>query len=207
MLTSLALVMLLAETPAGTTTLPRHREQQATRTEQPTAQPGEPADHKPGQPAGNSGDRPFESADPLFDRPLTATDDPAFVLSVVENGRQGVMDAKAAESGLSTPELRAAAARIEQQHQATLDKIEALAKAKGWRLPQGNPGRTGTVPVNSAARTDASFIINQIAFHQQTLDQFRAQAAGKGDPQLRRVLRDAVPGYQKNLELLLGLKL
>jgi hypothetical protein len=39
------------------------------------------------------------------------------------------------------------------------------------------------------------------------VDQFRAQIGGKGDPELRRALREALPGYQKNLEMLLGLKL
>lgn len=192
MLTSLALVMLLAESPAAQTTLPRQPEAQKPAT---TSEPDRRAEG------------PFESADPLFDRPLTATDDGAFVLAAIESGRQGVLDARAAEIGLSTPELRAAAARIERQNQATLEKMEALAKNKGWRLPEGNPLRSGAVPVASDVRTSASFIINQIAYHQHTLEQFRAQAAGKGDPQLKRVLREALPGYQKNLEMLLGLKL
>ena len=90
---------------------------------------------------------------------------------------------------------------------STLEHLEAIAGRKGWRLPQGNPVRTGTVPVTSATRTSADFIINQIATHESTIDQFRAQLAGKGDAELKRALRDAVPGYQKNLEMLLGLKL
>ena len=129
------------------------------------------------------------------------------MLTAIESVRQGVIDSRAAEAGLPTPELRAAAAKIGRQQQMTLDKLESLAKAKGWRLPQGNPVRTSTVPVSSASRTSADFIINQIAYHESTLDQFRAQIGGKGDGELRRALRDALPGYQKNLEMLLGLKL
>jgi hypothetical protein len=53
----------------------------------------------------------------------------------------------------------------------------------------------------------ADFIVNQIRLHQTTIAQFRAQSAGNGDAELRRVLREALPGYQKNLEMLLGLKL
>ena len=63
------------------------------------------------------------------------------------------------------------------------------------------------MPVASVVRTNADFIVNQIAHHESTVDQFRAQIGGKGDAELKRVLRDALPGYQKNLELLLGLKL
>lgn len=185
MLPALSLVMLLAE-PASQPSLPRQAEP--------------PKEHAPPQSGGMT-------ADPLFDKPMTATDDAAFVLAAIESGRQGVVDARAGAAGLATPELRAAAEKIGRQQQATLAKLESLAKAKGWRLPAGNPSRTGTVPVRSAARTNADFIVNQIASHQATLDAFRAQAAGKGDKDLREALRQSLPGYQQNLEMLLGLKL
>ncbi len=191
MLEALSVMLMLAESP-GQTTVPR-------RVDTPTAPP--PKD----QP--RAGDGPFETADPLFDKPLTATDDAAFVLSAVESGRQGVLDARAAQTGLSKPELRDAAAKIGAQQEATLEKLEKLAGKKGWRLPEANPGRTGSVPVTSGSRTDANFIVHQIAYHQNALAQYRAQIAGNGDPELKRALRDAVPGYQKNLQLLLGLKL
>lgn len=185
MFATLSLVMLLAE-PASQTTLPRHAD--------PPAADAPPAEVR----------RP---TDPLYDKPIAATDDPAFVMTAVENVRQGVIDARAAEAGLPTPELRSAAAKIGKHQEATLEKLEALAKVKGWRLPQGNPVRTGAVPVSGAARTSADFIINQIAYHETTLTQYRAQLSGKGDSDLKRALRDAVTGYQKNLEMLLGLKL
>lgn len=186
MLEALTLVLMLAESPAGQTTLPRQPE--------PPAANAPPADQA----------RP---TDPLFDRPYEATDDAAFVLNAVESVRQGVADARAAETGLPTPALRSAAASIGKQQQATLQKLESLAKAKGWRLPEGNPARTNTVPVSGAVRTSADFIVHQIAFHENTLAQYRAQLSGKGDAELRRVLRGELPGYQKNLEMLLGLKL
>lgn len=184
MLVTLSLVLLLAD--ANQSTLPRHADTPAASA--PPAEVRQPTD-------------------PLYDKPIGATDDQAFVLTAIENVRQGVMDARAGESGLPTPELRAAAATIGRQQQATLDKLEALAKTKGWRVPEGNPARTGSVPVSGAARTSADFIINQIAHHEAALTQYRAQIAGKGDPDLKRALRDAVPRYQKNLEMLLGLKL
>jgi hypothetical protein len=192
MLEALSLVLMLADSPASQPTLPRQRDT-------PTAPP--PTD----QP--RTADGPFETGDPLYDKPLTATDDAAFVLSAVESGRQGVLDARAAETGLSTPALRDAASRIGRQHEATLAKMESLAKSQGWRLPEGNPGRTGSVPVGGSVRTDANFIVHQISYHQNTLAQYRAQLAGNGNPKLKQALRDAIPGYQKNLQLLLGLKL
>jgi hypothetical protein len=186
MLEALTLIVLLAESPASQPTVPR--------------QADSPKENAPPQQGGLP-------ADPLFDKPLTATDDAAFVRAAVESGRQGLLDSRAGESSLSTPELRAAAGKIGQQQAVTLGKLEAIAKAKGWELPPGNPGRSGTVAVSSPVRTSADFIINQIALHQTTIAQFRAQASGKGDPELRKVLREALPAYQKNLEMLLGLKI
>ena len=186
MFEALTLIVLLAETPANQPTMPR--------------QADSPKENAPPQHAGLP-------ADPLFDKPLTASDDAAFVRAAVESGRQGLLDARAGESGLSTPELRSAASKITAHQDSTLSKLEAIARKKGWELPPGNPGRAGTVVTGSPVRMSADFIVNQIRLHQTTIAQFRAQAAGQGDAELRRVLREALPGYQKNLEMLLGLKL
>jgi hypothetical protein len=192
MIEMLSIVLLLAETPAQTT-LPRHPEPPAANS--PSAEQRRPTDP------------PADRPDPLFERPLRATDDAAFLLSAVEGVRQGVIDSRAAATGLPTPELRSAAQKIGEQQHATLTKLESLAKAKGWRLPQANPDRTNTVPVSGGARTSADFIVHQIAAHQNTIEQFRAQIEGPGDAELKRALRTAVPGYEKNLQMLLGLKL
>lgn len=187
MLEALSLVFMLADAAAERPTLPR-------RPDAPVEQ--ETAPEREGLPA-----------DPLFDKPLTATDDPAFVLLAVESTRQAVADARAGKAGLATPEHRVAAEKIERQQNQTLARLESLAKQKGWRLPEGNPVRTGAVPVSGPVRTSADFIVNQIKSHESTLRLFRAQIEGQGDADLRRALREALPGYQKNFEMLLGLKL
>jgi hypothetical protein len=146
--------------------------------------------------------------DPLFDKPYVATDEPAFVLSVIESARQGELEARSAAETLSNAELRDTAARIGRQNTATRTRLEILAKSKGWRSPAKNPDRASTLPAgHEAARNDANFIVQQISFHENTVAQFRAQLNGSGDPDLKRELREALPGYQKNLELLLRVKL
>jgi hypothetical protein len=137
-----------------------------------------------------------------------ATDEPAFVLSVIESARQGELEAKNAAETLSNPDLRDAAVRIGRQNGATRTRLEILAKSKGWRSPQKNPDRASTLPAGQqAARNDANFIVQQISFHENTVAQFRAQLNGSGDPDLKRELREALPGYEKNLDLLLRVKL
>jgi len=194
MLSTLPLLMLLADTPPATQ--PRYREVPA-----------------PQQPAHDSRDPTVDGTptDPLFDRAFVATDDPAFVLTAIENSRQGVVDARTASQALGSAELRTAAQNIGAQNQETTQRLEKLAAAKGWRLPQPNPGRENSVPSvgdghTGEARSNANFILSQIAAHQNTLAQYQAQIAGKGDAELKRVLRESIPGYRANLELLLTLK-
>jgi len=185
MLSAMTLLILLAEAPASQTTLPRHPDPDPV--EQQTTRQGTPTD-------------------PLFDRAQAATDDAAFILGAVESARQSVIEARSAASELQSPELRAAASRIEKQNEATSRKLEELAAAKGWRLPEGNPGRMSTFDAATPARANANFIVSQISFHESTVAQFRAQLSGNGDAALKRTLRGALPGYEKNLDLLLTLK-
>lgn len=182
---TLAALLLFANTPETQPSLPRHPDpdqvaKQETREGEPT--------------------------DPWFNRAYVATDDPAFVLTAVETGRQGVADARAL-AGDATPALRDAATQIEKHGRDTTQKLEALAKRKGWRVPDDNPERAPSVkPGESAARTRANYLVSQIAYHQATVDQYRAQIGGKGDAELKRALRAALPGYEKNLQTLLQLE-
>lgn len=148
-----------------------------------------------------------QPTDPLFDKPYVPTDAPAFVLSVIETTRQGELDARSAAETLSKQDLRETAVRIGRQNSATRARLEMLAKSKGWRTPEKNPDRAPTAPDAKVTRTDANFIVQQISFHETTLAQFRAQLNGSSDTDLKRELREAIPGYEKNLEMLLRAKL
>ena len=179
------LAMLLAGSAPEQTTLPRHPDpdpvqQQATRAGTPT--------------------------DPLFDRAMVATDDSSFILAAVENSRQGLAEARTARELIQQRPLREAAAQIGEINSKTTRDLEALAKRKGWRLPEGNSRRVSSLPATTEARINANFIIGQLAWHEATIDQFRAQIAGKGDTDLKRTLRQALPAYETNRDLLLKLK-
>lgn len=180
---TLTITLLLGGAAVDQTTLPRHPDplqQQKLRDGVPT--------------------------DPLFDRALVATDDPAFVAAALENSRQGVAEAQTARDMLKHPKLLEVAAKIGDTNTATTEKLEAIAKRKGWRLPQGNSQRVSSLAATNEARVNANFIIGQLSWHEATIDQYRAQIAGKGDPELKRALRAALPRYVENRDLLLTLK-
>jgi hypothetical protein len=184
MYASLALVLLFANAAQEPAAQPPSRD---ARSEQTPMQQGTPTD-------------------PLFDKPLMASDEPAFVRSAIEAARQGELDARGAAQALSKPQLRDAASKIARQNEMTRVKLESLAKRKGWGVPESNPDRASGLPSSSEVRMGANFIVQQISFHETTVAQFRAQMNGKSDAELRRALRESLPGYQKNLALLLELK-
>lgn len=182
---TIAAILLFANSPESQTTLPRHPDPDAV---------------------AKQATREGERTDPWFNRAYVATDDPAFVLTAVESGRQGIADARALGAD-ATPVLRDAATRIEEHGRATNEKLEALARRKGWRLPDDNPNRAPSLEAGGGSvRRRANYLLNQIAYHQATVDQYRAQLGGKGDPELKRTLRAALPGYEKNLQTLLQLE-
>jgi hypothetical protein len=182
---TLTITLLLAGASVDQTTLPRH----------PDPDPVQQQNTREGAPT-----------DPLFDRALVATDDPAFVAAALENTRQAVADAHSAQEILRQQSLRDAAAKIGAANTTTARSLEEIARRKGWRLPQGNPQRESSLATAHEARTNANFIIGQLSWHQATIDQYRAQLAGKGDADLKRALREALPRYEQNRDLLLKLK-
>ena len=102
--------------------------------------PRHPANHDAPQPQQQG-----EPTDPLFDKPYVPTDEPAFVLSVIETTRQGEVEARSAAETLNNPDLRDAATRIGRQNGATRARLEMLARSKGWRMPEKNPDRASTL--------------------------------------------------------------
>jgi hypothetical protein len=183
---TLTISMLLAGAAAGQTTLPRQLDSDPAQQQRQT--------------------RDGAPTDPLFDRALVATDDPTFVAAALEYSRQGLAETRAAHELLRQQSLRDAATQIGETNSATTRSLEQIAKRKGWRLPEGNPRRTSSLAATSEARINANFIIGQLSWHQTTIDQYRAQIAGKGDPELKRALRAALPEYERNRDLLLKLK-
>jgi len=185
MISTLVVLLVASGQSADQPTLPR----------QADTQPYEKRDEAQGVPT-----------DPLFDRQRVATDDATFILNAVENSRQASLDAQGAAQSLGSDQLRETAKSIGAQNEATMKKLESLAKRKGWRLPQENPARASTLPSAPPHRASANFILNQLTAHEATLAQFRAQIAGKGDAELKRTLQQALPGYEKNLDRLLSAK-
>jgi hypothetical protein len=186
MLTTVVMMLIAAgQGPQEPTTLPR----------QADTQPYE-------QRKGGQG----EPTDPLFNKARIATDDASFIVSAVENSRQAALDAQGAAQQLPSDALRAIAAAIGSQNAATARELEALAKRKGWRLPEENRVRASTLPAAPPDRAGANFIRSQITAHQATVAQYQAQIAGNGDPELKRTLQRVLPGYEKNLTRLLTAK-
>ncbi len=183
----LALVLLFANAAQETPTMPPSRD---ARAEQTPAQQGTPTD-------------------PLFDRPAH------------RERRTGVRAQRHREPRGRVSSMRAepprccASRSCEKRRRRIVRQNESTrAEARGIGETQGMascPSRIRIVqsglPSAGEARMGANFIVQQISFHETTVAQFRAQMNGKSDAELRRALRESLPGYQQNLDLLLQLKL
>ncbi|HTU66057.1 MAG TPA: DUF4142 domain-containing protein [Steroidobacteraceae bacterium] len=196
MLTTLALLVLASGSVAQDQPKPdQSTPEQTTIPRQQDVQPYRNRDPAQGTPT-----------DPLFDRKLVATDDPTFILNALEISRQSAFDARGAAKDFGAGPVHDTATAIATQSEDTTRKLEALAKRKGWRLPEDNPDRKTSLPAAGEARSRANFVVNQISSHEMTVAQFKAQIAGKGDADLKRTLKQALPGYEKNLQRLLTTK-
>ena len=152
--------------------------------------------------------------DPYFDRGYVATDDPAFMLA---GGRERAPGRdRCAQRGarpLDNAELRRRRGedrRAERGHVAQARAGCQPPRAGACRSPI--PRATSSVNGSSMATTMASTrcapmrtsSCTRSRFMRTRVAQYRAQIAGKGDADLKRALREAVPGYQRNLERLLS---
>ena len=134
----------------------------------------------------------------LFDREYVATDDPAFVLLAIESTRQGIVDARSAQSILREARPGGRGRTDPQaERNALINVSKRWPKARAGACRPTIPQRASTLRTAGEARTAANFIVSQIATHEATIAQFRAQLGGKGDAQLKRALRETLPGYQR----------
>ena len=86
-----------------------------------------------------------------------------------------------------------------------MQRLETLAKRKGWRLPAENPAsRDRRFAPRARHAPRANFIVQPDCLSRGDDRAVPRAADGKGDAELKRALREALPGYQENLDLLLA---
>jgi putative membrane protein len=134
--------------------------------------------------------------------------DATFLRKAVEGDRMEIASAQAALDSAQRTDTKNAARMILQDHQASSQKLQALASRKGWTLPDASDAAAESdQAMNTAAGSgsfDDRFMAEQIRMHREAISLYRAQASSGADPDLRQFARDQLPHLEHHLEMLQG---
>jgi putative membrane protein len=133
--------------------------------------------------------------------------DATFLRKAVEGDRMEIASAQAALDSAQRTDTKNAARMILEDHQASSQKLQALASRKGWTLPDASDAAESDQAMNSASGSgsfDDRFMAEQIRMHREAISLYRAQASSGSDPDLRQFARDQLPHLEHHLEMLQG---
>jgi putative membrane protein len=133
--------------------------------------------------------------------------DATFLRKAVEGDRMEIASAQAALDSAQRTDTRNAARMILEDHQASSQKLQALASRKGWTLPDASDAAESDQAMNTASGSgsfDDRFMAEQIRMHREAISLYRAQASSGSDPDLRQFARDQLPHLEHHLEMLQG---
>jgi putative membrane protein len=133
--------------------------------------------------------------------------DATFLRKAVEGDRMEIASAQAALDSAQRTDTRNAARMILEDHQASSQKLQALASRKGWTLPNASDAAESDQAMNTASGSgsfDDRFMAEQIRMHREAISLYRAQASSGSDPDLRQFARDQLPHLEHHLEMLQG---
>ncbi len=122
---------------------------------------------------------------------------------VAITGKTGV---SASGSGLVSPDVLKVAAKICDDARANQPKLEALAKANDFELPDTLPytltARYAALIRNNDARLGAHYLQDQISSHEDALAIFQDEAANGNNADIKAAAAEIIPTVQENLTLL-----
>jgi putative membrane protein len=131
--------------------------------------------------------------------------DVAFVAVATEGSRREITSAKNALPQLKSPQLKHLAEMLVNDHNNANARLSRIAEAKQWPVP--GPSLPSAPPSGSASSDfDANWTAEMIDGHERSVALYRAQAAGSGDPDLRRYARDILPTIEQHLAELKSLQ-
>ena len=118
-------------------------------------------------------------------------------------GKTGV---SANGSGLVAPDILTVSTKICNDAQANLPKLETLAKANDFALPDGLPytltARYSALIRNKDAKLGINYLQDQISSHEDALAIFQDEAANGTNADIKAAAAQIIPTVQENLALL-----
>jgi putative membrane protein len=102
-----------------------------------------------------------------------------------------------------SPDITKIAAKMCSESREYLPKLEALAKAKDFKLPDGLPyylnARWAALVRNQNGNLGQQYLQDQISSHEDALAVFQEEAATGTDPDIKAAATEIIPTVQTNL--------
>lgn len=128
-----------------------------------------------------------------------------FLGSAMQDGRAEIQSCQLALQKSSDASVQAFAKRMIADHESLDSRIEALAKQKGYSLPDGisltQKATKAELSVLSGHAFDKVFMKHNVSDHKDDIKRFSEQAQQGSDPEVRALAADAVPTLKKHLKL------
>lgn len=160
--------------------------------------------------AGDDAATPGDPSASHIAAPKLSTDDQKFVETALKGGIAEIQEVQLAQKKAANPELRTAAAQLEQEHQALNTKLSGIGSKYGVALPeQPSPERKALyekLQKLSGAEFDARFLEAGTQAHQKTITLFERTQSTSSNPDIKALAGDTLPTLRKHLSMLQDLQ-
>ena len=131
------------------------------------------------------------------------THDGRFLSQASQAGAQEVSDARLALMMTRREDVKQVAQMLHQDHSDANQRLVSLLKVKGWPAPA--PVDLAPGPGANGSYSDAQFIGDQIAAHQQAITLFEQEISAGEDRDLRAFAQATLPNLRHHLVVLQAL--
>lgn len=160
-------------------------------------------------PASGMAPRLAADADGSATAALSA-DDRRFIETALQGGIAEIQEVQLAQQKAGSPDVRRAAAQLEQEHQALNTELTRIGSAYGLVLPT-EPGDDRKALYQrlqrlSGSEFDREFLKAGRAAHQNTIALFERTGASSANGEIKKLAGNTLPTLQKHLSMLHGLQ-
>ena len=126
-----------------------------------------------------------------------------FFHKLAQGGKAEVEAGQLAKDKGTSAEVREFGAMMVDQHGATNQKLEELAKTKGIELPatasQAQLDAIKALQVKKGAQFDQEYLAEQVKAHEETVQLLKSEIASGQDPDAKAFAREILPTVESHL--------
>src|ERR1041385_8058656 len=119
--------------------------------------------------------------------------DKAFMKKAAKGGMMEVAMGRMAERNAQSDDVKSFGKRMVTDHSKANDELKSIASKKGFQLPSKQPSGKWT--------SDKAYMEMMVKDHEKDLAEFKEEASGGSDPDLKKFADDTAKMVQEHLDL------